>query len=99
MDDESGKPLFNSVRVGGACKRCIELKIEINCQHTLAETPPWKSQKKMKRMDKLYADTPHLKMREVMGMTADSTRYMRDATISDEAITSNNPDLNYVSNI
>ena len=61
------KPLFNTLRVGLACDRCIKAGKSTECTHMKDIIPPWKSAAKFDMVKSVYGDRKDLLARESMG--------------------------------
>lgn len=75
-----GETLFKTIRIGLACEECIQAGAGATCVHRQQLIPPWKSNRRQKRLRQMTAD-PHLFMRENMGMITNSTQFMYSAAL------------------
>lgn len=67
LKDGSGAPLFNTLKQGLACEKCIRLNKSAECTHMASVIPPWKSQAKFDMVKSIYGDRKDLLARESMG--------------------------------
>jgi hypothetical protein len=65
--EDPKETLFKTIRIGLACEACIQAGAGATCTHRQQLIPPWKSNRRQKRLRHMTADS-HLFMRENMGM-------------------------------
>lgn len=71
LRDDRGDLLFNVIKVGTVCHRCLGTDREKNCNHPTGDKPDWKLESSEK-MRAIYGDRTTLFMREVTGNIADA---------------------------
>jgi hypothetical protein len=74
IDPETGKPLFNVLRIGDPCEPCKKTETPWLCSHKTDELPPWKSMRKQSKYLPIYEGNEHVNLREQWGIEADSTK-------------------------
>ena len=74
-DPDTGRLIFNTVRISQICSKCQETETPWLCTHLNYKLPAWKSAKKTNRMKAFYGEgQEHLHLREILGEVADSSR-------------------------
>jgi len=73
VDEKTGKPIFNVLRIGNPCEACMKTEKSWLCTHKVNELPPWKSMKKQSRYGAIYKDNQDQNLREQWGIEADKT--------------------------
>ena len=71
LRDDRGELLFNVIKVGIVCHRCLGTDQEDMCTHPSADKPDWKLETSEK-MRAIYGHRKTLLMREVMGKVTDA---------------------------
>ena len=71
LADDSGKPVFNVIKVAMACERCAGTERETFCTHPKASRPDWIPPESYDKVKALYGDRTTLLKREIHGMVTD----------------------------
>ena len=71
LRDDKGDLLFNVIKVGTVCHRCLGTERETTCNHPTGDKPDWKRETSEK-MRAIYGHRTTLFMREVTGNVADA---------------------------
>jgi len=69
--DDRGRLIFNVIRVGMACRRCIKQGNEDKCNHPSVNRPEWKSEDSFAKVKAIFGDRKTLLKREILGLVAD----------------------------
>jgi hypothetical protein len=76
LEEEPGVPLFKQYIIKMACEPCIALGIVTKCPHMRDHMPPWQSDRKHKRIQKLYGSSRKALMeRELAGVNTINVGY------------------------
>lgn len=77
-----GRDLFNQIKIGLACEKCIKMGKATECTHMKDIIPPWKSAAKFSMVEAIYGDRKDLLARESMGqITSDQSSVFSDKLI------------------
>jgi len=71
LRDDRGDLLFNVIKVGMVCHRCLGTDREAECEHPTGDKPDWKLET-TEKMRAIYGHRTTLLMREVMGKVTDA---------------------------
>jgi len=86
IDKETNEPLFNVIRIGQVCEACSKTSSPWLCNHMAYSVPPWKSQKRLKRMEYIYEGQEFRNLRENMGVVAGSGRQAFNQKLIDKFV-------------
>lgn len=84
LKDGSGASLFNTLRTGLSCQKCIDEGKAAECTHMASVIPPWKSQAKFEMVKAIYGSRKDLLARESMGqITNDAASVFSQGMVED----------------
>lgn len=75
LKDANGDPLFENIRIGLACDRCVAANVE-KCPHVLKRLPAWKSEGRHELVRSIYAENQEAMKREAEGQIVSSRQFM-----------------------
>lgn len=71
LRDHNGKHVFNVIKVGMVCARCLGTEREAECNHPTGDRPEWKPEETLDKVRAIYGDRLTLLKREILGQIAD----------------------------